>query len=63
LSILLRRQKLGIAAYKPKRRIKTWGAVELLLFEQYSDAEIAKVSKRDLKEVAAMRRKLRERPR
>ena len=61
LTILLRRRELGIAAYKPQRRIKTWGAVELLLFQTHSDAEIAKLAKRDANEVMAMRRKLMER--
>ena len=41
-------------------RIKSWGAIELLLFETHSDAEIAKLSKRNLKEVMAMRRTLRK---
>ncbi len=42
-------------------RIKSWGTIEVLLFDQYSDAEIAKLLRRDLKDVTALRRKLRKR--
>jgi len=53
-----------IPAIRDRRlRIKGWGAIELLLFEQYSDAEIAKLLRRDVNEVTAMGRKLRKRTR
>lgn len=56
------RRQRGIPAIGDRRpRIKTWGMIELLLFETHSDTEIVKLSKRDVKEVAATRRKLTER--
>jgi len=58
------RRLRGIPALPDKRpRIKSWGAIELLLFDQYSDAEIAKLLRRDVKAVTALRRKLKKRTR
>src|SRR5580765_6346580 len=55
------RRLRGIPALADKRpRIKSWGAIEVLLFDQYSDAEIAKLLRRDVKAVTALRRKLRK---
>ena len=58
------RQLRKIPAIGDKRpRIKSRGTIEVLLFDQYSDAEIAKLLRRDLKDVTALRRKLRKRTR
>ena len=41
-------------------RIREWGPTEIVLFEQYDDLEISKLTRRSLKSVSAKRAELRK---